>query len=806
MTIRTYLIGVVVLACLIGLSVEPVFGQTRGISVNLRSSEKVDAPVVDNVELYGKSYALVIGIDDYNNGWPKLSNAIADAEAIAATLEARGFDVELHKNLGSAELDTVFKRFFILKGDDPSARLFIWFAGHGATVDGEGYLIPKDAPPPQSGAEFKYASIALRDFGTFMRQAVSKHVYAVFDSCFAGTVFSSQRAIPPAAITRATTLPVRQFLTSGDAEQTVSDDGAFRELFISAINGDERSDANGNGYVTASELGMFLGDRVTNLTQSLQTPRYGKLRDKNFDRGDFVFLLPEGAIAGALETAPKQPVKTSAELVFWQSIQNGSNADEFDLYLQQYPDGSFKGLAEVKRDQLRAADRKAKALLVPEKFVIESINQDLQANKVANVRQRPFPNAKRVARLEQGARVWAIGETRTKGGIWYQVARDGVELGFVYGPLLGSIGRSGKTVAVSALAVTPEKLVAESRNNSDEFSFLVDDLLEDTSTNQRTTNQASEDLFDGEPLAEEQFVTSSSDEMNKSVQLSTTNDVAQVADSRRASIPVENYFNSITEDVPATRGQMTTSQTTGDSVILKSSDIAFLNVSANKQVASSPLMTAETTIDDSLVSQTALTTSTVSNPSLAAVPTAQATEPSVNKDMNSYIERYRRIADSGNTKAQLSLGYMYETGEQVEMDKVEAANWYRRAAESGEVQAMISLGLLYEKGEGGVGQDLAEAAYWYRKAADSGDSSAQQTIAYMYEQGEGVSQDAKQAARWYEKAALQGKVTAQANLGRLYQLGIGVPKDTNQAIFWYEKAAAQGNDAARDSLQKLSPR
>ena len=93
--------------------------------------------------------------------------------------------------------------------------------------------------------------------------------------------------MPPAAITRATTLPVRQFLTSGDADQTVSDDGQFRELFVRAILGEEPADANSDGYLTASEIGMYLGDRVTNLTESAQTPRYGKLRDKDYDRGDF---------------------------------------------------------------------------------------------------------------------------------------------------------------------------------------------------------------------------------------------------------------------------------------------------------------------------------------------------------------------------------------------------------------------------------------------------------------------------------------------------------------------------------------
>ena len=40
---------------------------------------------------------------------------------------------------------------------------------------------------------------------------------------------------------------------------------------------------------------MFLSDRVANYTNNAQTPRYGKLRDPRYDRGDFVFALPLGA-------------------------------------------------------------------------------------------------------------------------------------------------------------------------------------------------------------------------------------------------------------------------------------------------------------------------------------------------------------------------------------------------------------------------------------------------------------------------------------------------------------------------------
>ena len=46
---------------------------------------------------------------------------------------------------------------------------------------------------------------------------------------------------------------------------------------------------------------MFMTDRITNLTSARQTPRYGKLRDEDYDRGDFVFLL---ASSGAVVDAP----------------------------------------------------------------------------------------------------------------------------------------------------------------------------------------------------------------------------------------------------------------------------------------------------------------------------------------------------------------------------------------------------------------------------------------------------------------------------------------------------------------------
>ncbi len=273
---------------------------SRGLDLEIKASEAANAPTAGRVRLYEASYALVIGNDAYN-AWPRLSNAVKDARLVAMELERKGFDVTLKLNVTSAQLKSVLEEFYIVKGADKNARLMVWYAGHGETVNGEGFLVPVDAPLNTAGPQFKFKALSLRRFGEFVRQANAKHAMAVFDSCFAGTIFGSTRDKPPPAVTRSTALPVRQFLTSGDVGESVKDDGTFRKLFIRALRGEERADANGDGYLTGSELGNFLGDRIVNLEIG-QTPRYGKLRDPDYDRGDFVFSL--GGSVGTV-AAPK---------------------------------------------------------------------------------------------------------------------------------------------------------------------------------------------------------------------------------------------------------------------------------------------------------------------------------------------------------------------------------------------------------------------------------------------------------------------------------------------------------------------
>ncbi|HJP55019.1 MAG TPA: SUMF1/EgtB/PvdO family nonheme iron enzyme [Rhodospirillales bacterium] len=406
---------------------------SRGIEVTLKAGEMKGAPVAGKVLLYSTSHALVIGIDDYTAGWPDLKNAVKDAELVAAGLRGKGFDVTLRKNLTSEQLKRALDDFFVIKGDDPEARLFVWFAGHGQTLGGEGYLVPADAPLPSAGASFRRKALHLRLFGSWTRLARAKHALAVFDSCFSGTVFEASKGAPPPAITRKTTRPVRQFLTSGDANQKVSDDGMFRRLFLAALEGKEGADASHDGYLTASELGLFLGDRVTNYTEAAQTPRWGELRDPDFDKGDFVFVLPgrgDGSSAGGLGPGGGSPPEDER---VWNNIRASGDISDFETFVSTYPDSPYSPFA---RNRIERLKERRVAVVVPPKplYEIEEREEPYVLLVNANIRKGPGTGHEKLRTLRKGGEVMVTGKVR--GQNWYRVALSGGGSGFVFGNLI----------------------------------------------------------------------------------------------------------------------------------------------------------------------------------------------------------------------------------------------------------------------------------------------------------------------------------------------------------------------------------
>lgn len=62
----------------------------------------------------------------------------------------------------------------------------------------------------------------------------------------------------------------------------------------------------------------------------------------------------------------------------------------------------------------------------------------------------------------------------------------------------------------------------------------------------------------------------------------------------------------------------------------------------------------------------------------------------------------------------------------------EAKSILKNAANTGNVKAQVNLGFMYEHGKG-IPVEYDKALYWYRKAAKKSNANAQFNIGYMYE-------------------------------------------------------------------------
>ncbi len=280
--------------------------------------------------LYEHSRALVIGVSGYAETWSPLENTVQDAAQVADALSKQGFSVTLLTDgmpaakcigeggcrlrtlnglLSSDVLRSELREFLVNEGNEPSTRLLIWYAGHGATLGGEGFILGVDAPHA-SDARFPLHAVQMREIGSWVRLAKSNHVLIVFDSCFGATVFEPRQEVRPSLPVHQMLLsPVRQFITSGGPQEEVPDVSVFKGRFIEAILGKATAaNPNGDRFLTASELGLYLSLAVHVETEGRQTPQYGELLDRRYDRGNFVFrwLGSDDSGAGRIITPPTE--------------------------------------------------------------------------------------------------------------------------------------------------------------------------------------------------------------------------------------------------------------------------------------------------------------------------------------------------------------------------------------------------------------------------------------------------------------------------------------------------------------------
>ncbi|MDD5771896.1 MAG: RICIN domain-containing protein [bacterium] len=274
-------------------------------------SIKIVAKDGEVLEPFGQSWAVVIGIDNYQNVG-KLKFAVSDAEAVKQMLQDKYGFVEDHIFTlydNKATKNDILKKI----GDDlpdkigDRDRLLIYFAGHGESSKDNGYLIPVD----YRQGEYRASAISMTELKDILKDIKAKHIYMVLDACYSGMFFTTRAAAVkddhPRYLQEITKRKARQALTAGGKEP-VSDGGyknhsAFTGTFLDAlITG--MADYNGDGIITASEINTYIQPKVAELAD--QIPEFGNLPGS--EGGEFVFVQPSVYAMGNKPRADKPDV------------------------------------------------------------------------------------------------------------------------------------------------------------------------------------------------------------------------------------------------------------------------------------------------------------------------------------------------------------------------------------------------------------------------------------------------------------------------------------------------------------------
>ncbi|MEN8447175.1 MAG: caspase family protein, partial [Cyanobacteria bacterium J06555_13] len=263
--------------------------------------------------------AVVIGINQYIHGIATLQTAVQDAQSLGVILnQAHGYYVKTVTDHAASlkKLRHLFHEQLpaqITKRD----RLLIYFAGHGIAketsrrgtdpgVEGPvGYLIPQDAQPMD-----ERTFLPMQEMYQALAKLPCQHLLLILDCCFAGAFrwASTRDILIPEKMYRQRferfeLSSAWQVLTSAAYDQQALDmlrdnrmrgheQGAHSPFTLALYEAlDGKADLICDQVITATELYLYLRDRVEGYSNEQQTPGLWPL--PKHDHGEFFFFTKD---------------------------------------------------------------------------------------------------------------------------------------------------------------------------------------------------------------------------------------------------------------------------------------------------------------------------------------------------------------------------------------------------------------------------------------------------------------------------------------------------------------------------------
>jgi hypothetical protein len=283
--------------------------------------------------------ALVIGNSAYQEA--PLRNPASDARAMSERLTKLGFQVITVENASREAMERAILDF-ASRLQSESTGLF-YYAGHGIQSRGRNYLLPVDAEVDNERA-LRFEALDVQTVLEEMAFAGNRINIVILDACrnnpFERRFRGGARGL--AAIDAAGGTLIAYATAPGSvAADGDGDNGLYTSELLAAL------EVPG---LKAEEVFKRVRVAVSERTRGAQIPW-----ESSSLTGDFVFHAG-GSVPKRVSAASASPPLGGYEALFWETIKESENPEDFRAYLRQYPQGAFASLAQIR---VSALDQKA---------------------------------------------------------------------------------------------------------------------------------------------------------------------------------------------------------------------------------------------------------------------------------------------------------------------------------------------------------------------------------------------------------------------------------------------------------------
>lgn len=652
----------------------------------------VFAAVVINVAtasgaLAAQRVALIIGVSKYDKV-PALANPAKDAKLVQATLQKLGFQVKVLTDPNRTQLIEGLGEFEeTAKGSEAAV---IYYAGHGAMIDGVNYLLPKDAVSTNKSALTGTAVESAR-LGQSLMGAKSVRLI-ILDACRNNPTATRSIGGNSRGLTRETgptSVAVVTLMAAGPGQ--VAQDGAAgaanSPFAIALTQGMSRPG------VTVGELPSYVQAEVERMTEGEQTPDLQGIWPNvhwSFDPN------PPKAVAAATPGADPTKIKWEKDQVFWTSIKDSDDPADFKAYMDAQDRGEITGsFRRLASNRIRALEKlPAGAFQVASRSAVPG--QDLVVSARDAFARGDYAAAARdwhmAAKAGNGAAMYNLGVMALTGkgapkdaaaaARWFKASADAGHAGGMVNWALCRLNGFGTAKDEGDGVGWLQK--AADRGSATAMGMLAEAYLRGRGVGQDARQAAGW--------------------LQKAVDAGDGPSIAQLADlyERGQGVPRDPRRSFTLYERAAVAGDTDAMVHLGyayeDGEAVRKDEI---------QAATWYQRAAEAGNSEGMSS-------------LAVMLENGAGLP---QDYARAAEYYRAAANAGDARGYLGLGSMTARGAGVRANHAEAVRLFQAAADRGSGLAMRNLGIMYETGQG-VRADRKKAIEYYRKALAAGDEDA----------------------------------------------------------------------------------